>query len=258
VCDIENIRKIFAHKYGGEVDFSGYIDKFYSTEVFYLFHKNIFNEQISPYLEQKIRIRSQDGSQLNISPLFILAMKLLFDGKELNIRMLKRIGAYKPSFISNNEILDHQLVLFSRFGAKEDSVLKTYPLLIVVKILLELFSSKEELLRKLKNALLNYLENDDVYQSHYYKQFFKDAILFADIENHRFHLSTNENTKEMTYAQSNTLYKVLGNHYNRTWNEGEMEFWVDLSQSEKTITNGMFYPVLVDAVEVILEKGIVS
>ena len=34
VCDIENIRKIFAHKYGEQVDFSGYIDKFYSTEIY--------------------------------------------------------------------------------------------------------------------------------------------------------------------------------------------------------------------------------
>lgn len=34
VCDIENIRSIFHHKYGGNVDFNGYIDKFYSHEVF--------------------------------------------------------------------------------------------------------------------------------------------------------------------------------------------------------------------------------
>jgi hypothetical protein len=34
VCDIENIRKIFSHRYGGDVDFNGYIDKFYSTKIF--------------------------------------------------------------------------------------------------------------------------------------------------------------------------------------------------------------------------------
>jgi hypothetical protein len=34
VCDIENIRKIFYHKYGADVDFNGYINKFYSKEVF--------------------------------------------------------------------------------------------------------------------------------------------------------------------------------------------------------------------------------
>ncbi|WP_159451931.1 P-loop NTPase fold protein [Hymenobacter roseosalivarius] len=35
VCDIKNIRGIFRHKYGSSVDFNGYIDKFYSDEIFY-------------------------------------------------------------------------------------------------------------------------------------------------------------------------------------------------------------------------------
>jgi hypothetical protein len=30
VCDIENIRRIYRHKYGAQVDFKGYLDKFYS------------------------------------------------------------------------------------------------------------------------------------------------------------------------------------------------------------------------------------
>lgn len=35
VCDIENIRKIFSNRYGVDVDFSGYIDKFYSRSIFH-------------------------------------------------------------------------------------------------------------------------------------------------------------------------------------------------------------------------------
>ena len=34
VCDIENIRNIFASNYGADVDFGGYIDKFFSKEVY--------------------------------------------------------------------------------------------------------------------------------------------------------------------------------------------------------------------------------
>jgi hypothetical protein len=34
VCDIENIEKIYLHRYGEGVDFFGYIDKFYSVEIF--------------------------------------------------------------------------------------------------------------------------------------------------------------------------------------------------------------------------------
>jgi hypothetical protein len=35
VCDIQNIRKIYSNRYGQDVDFSGYIDKFYSKETFH-------------------------------------------------------------------------------------------------------------------------------------------------------------------------------------------------------------------------------
>lgn len=34
VCDINNIRNIFEHRYGKKVDFEGYIDKFYSSKIF--------------------------------------------------------------------------------------------------------------------------------------------------------------------------------------------------------------------------------
>jgi len=35
VCDISNIRNIFHHRYGDEVDFMGYIDKFYSSDIYH-------------------------------------------------------------------------------------------------------------------------------------------------------------------------------------------------------------------------------
>ena len=35
VCDILNIREIFCQRYGGNTDFNGYIDKFYTTEIFH-------------------------------------------------------------------------------------------------------------------------------------------------------------------------------------------------------------------------------
>jgi len=35
VCDVRNIREIFRNKYGINVDFKGYIDKFYSSKIFF-------------------------------------------------------------------------------------------------------------------------------------------------------------------------------------------------------------------------------
>jgi len=41
VCDLYNIEKIFINKFGNNVDFKGYIDKFRSVEIFYF--NNIYN-----------------------------------------------------------------------------------------------------------------------------------------------------------------------------------------------------------------------
>jgi hypothetical protein len=39
VCDIRNVRNVFHNKYGHEVDFNGYIDKFYSSEIYHFDNK---------------------------------------------------------------------------------------------------------------------------------------------------------------------------------------------------------------------------
>jgi hypothetical protein len=44
VCDIRNIKNIFHAKYGSDVDFNGYIDKFYSKEIFHFDNKKIINQ----------------------------------------------------------------------------------------------------------------------------------------------------------------------------------------------------------------------
>lgn len=47
VCDISNVRKIFKSKYGQQVDFSGYIDKFYSKKIFYFNNRQLILKIIS-------------------------------------------------------------------------------------------------------------------------------------------------------------------------------------------------------------------
>jgi hypothetical protein len=47
VCDVNNIQQMFAHRYGISVEFNGYIDKFYSSE--------IFQFDITRYLKESIK-----------------------------------------------------------------------------------------------------------------------------------------------------------------------------------------------------------
>ena len=65
VCDIKNIRNIFATKYGQNTDFNGYIDKFYSSAVF------PFNNKVAvlQFVKEIMHINYIKGqnSEINIS-----------------------------------------------------------------------------------------------------------------------------------------------------------------------------------------------
>jgi hypothetical protein len=82
VGDIINIKSTYHHIYGLNSDFDGYIDKFYSTEIYYLSFVESLKSQIKKitYNDRLIVIRILE--QLII---------LLFDSRELNFRQLKLI-----------------------------------------------------------------------------------------------------------------------------------------------------------------------
>jgi len=56
VCDVQNIRNIFAAKYGQHTDFSGYIDKFYTSEIFYFDNKDAIFEYVREIMSKHIHI----------------------------------------------------------------------------------------------------------------------------------------------------------------------------------------------------------
>lgn len=52
VCDIDNLRNIFKHRYGKMVDFEGYINKFYDSEVFSFSISGIVESIVSDVLDK--------------------------------------------------------------------------------------------------------------------------------------------------------------------------------------------------------------
>ncbi|KIQ24901.1 hypothetical protein RT99_02130 [Flavobacterium sp. MEB061] len=92
VCDIENIRKIFHHRYGFDVDFSGYIDKFYSITPFDFDNRKYVKNKIRELL-QKVKLDTQlDFYNFHTNQRFFIVVRAvvqtLIDAKLLNLRML--------------------------------------------------------------------------------------------------------------------------------------------------------------------------
>jgi hypothetical protein len=99
VCDIENIKKIFSYKYGNDVDFDGYLDKFYSTDIF--FYSN--NDSLKFYITENFRVGSNNQSNMDFVE-FVL--QNLVDINSLSIRKL----------------LKHRYdIFFEKFTLKESS-----------------------------------------------------------------------------------------------------------------------------------------
>lgn len=92
VCDIENVRKIFHHKYGAGVDFSGYIDKFYSIAPFDFDNRKYVKAKTEEFLKE-IRFESNlNYFNFNKNQRFynntIAIVQSLIDSRLLNLRML--------------------------------------------------------------------------------------------------------------------------------------------------------------------------
>ncbi|POY36440.1 hypothetical protein C3K47_11905 [Solitalea longa] len=96
VCDINNIRKMFAHRYGAGVDFSGYIDKFYSLSPFHFDNSRYLKETLFKILKSKIINIPADlikkynflDPDSNIYRVAEWILYMLIESKELNLRSL--------------------------------------------------------------------------------------------------------------------------------------------------------------------------
>ena len=137
VCDYENLRQIFAHRYGERTDFSGYIDKFFSNSVYYFMNEEAIEGSVWELINrimEKIPDSALDfygdplkhdfGIWANLEFLFVTMVK----ENKLTLRKLIKINK-KPIIIEeiNPEIHEAVHSIFQMEG------------LLFLNILLQLF-----------------------------------------------------------------------------------------------------------------------
>ncbi len=158
VCDIENIRKIFAHKYGYGVHFGGYIDKFYSSQIYH-FNKNksvqkFINEIFKSY---ESNYPQKGGTQSSI----IFFVKLIFgdliEANCINHRIIENIAErkirfrepYSIDFWSPTNIRNYELIFIQVLDLLYDIFGKNY------EALHEAIKKASELKKNLANRYIN-------------------------------------------------------------------------------------------------------
>lgn len=154
VCDIENVTKIFEHKYGSKVDFDGYIDKFFSTEIFHFYNK----DAILFYLGES-QLFNFSNQREKIFIIFLL--EELVKKEFLTVRKLMKS---KIKFLINEFEIDRNSQLkmlsfklnpaFIKYGMELTVVSSDFHLFQVFKIMSILFGdfkNFEEVIEKLSN-----------------------------------------------------------------------------------------------------------
>jgi hypothetical protein len=161
VCDVNNIRRIFANSYGADVDFNGYIDKFYSKRIFYydnLATLRSFVEMIMKEVEILLPNGQLYDHKLNPNYLGNLcALLTLFLNK--NFLTLRSLMKWQKAKI----LLENETVKLK--GMRQPTEVRSFELesVVVLEVLTNLIGDKCELLEALISA--DEMEKENGYSS---------------------------------------------------------------------------------------------
>lgn len=162
VCDIKNIREMFNHRYGLNVEFTGYIDKFYSTEVFKFDLKRYLKDSLDKIINESdykpykyFPPDSIDDSLVNRyslsprQPFNNTFKRILKDMVDLEIVRIRNLKKFKSFTLPNN-----------RFETKYgNSSAVFFPLIVMMANIERLFTHQLDLESALERLYKNYTSN---------------------------------------------------------------------------------------------------
>lgn len=221
VCDIDNIQKIFHHKYGEGVDFQGYMDKFFSTDIFGFSN----NDAIKLHIDKNI------GNQLSVQAKSVIAFILIacLDKGKITLRKI-----LKSNF--NLSSTDYELARLAYSGQVGRSVhflkdpvtiwfsSKDLEILKVIKVLSMIWGDFQFLKRDFKSIQdsgsdINYIFHQSIFNFlvlplHVAQKFQRDNFLYFTKE------SANQGEKVFDYEYP--TQHIFGMQYriNLNWMSG--------------------------------------
>lgn len=177
VCDFNNIRNIFHHRYGIEADFMGYIDKFYSSDVYHFDNKQAIVGIIIKIFES---IEIQGTNQNNESIYRSFYFKNEFLSKMIgtlvhrgSISLRNIIKIYKKQIAYHSELIS--------FGHNHIEVYSwRVPITMQLRLLKDFFGDLQSMKKQLSRLSLPKDYSD------YYHSYFGLLIYILSYEKHNF------------------------------------------------------------------------
>ena len=198
-------------------------------------------------------------SKLDLGPNLLTTVKfffqLLFQGNQLNIRDINRIGDLHLSAILTKENrFKNDEIQLNKLNAPSNAKLKNYSICTALYIFSHHFGSSSILKEKLQNAFVSTDSREDEYSSYKYNEIFSSLILFADYKNHRFQISEKDN--KLSFSYHDYVYQIIGGYEDQHYGEGLMWFRINFPQNNIKVSKGFFFKTLTEASMAILDSGI--
>lgn len=198
VCDIKNIREIYAHKYGRLTDFEGYIDKFYSSAPFEFNTNDFLHSYLKDFLFnfklQHDNLPFSNEHNVSYNPIYVV-LKAVFNAlllkKKINLRSL-----------INNQDFDFQEKVLN-IGYRRKTYDCQYPIYVVLFVLRKIYDSDDYLMEVLsdmenfdKSRFRREFDLNNIYEDDAYSMLVESCIPFLlnpkEVDNlaKEFHSST--------------------------------------------------------------------
>ena len=131
VCDIKNIESIFKHRYGSDADFTGYTDKFYSSEIFWFDNNSAVNSLFATTFKHLLTISHLQGGDDQKRAFFF---RNGFIQTFLNFSLVNKFAKIRDFYkISNLQAIDLEYVL--EIDDRKNYPVYDFPIAIQLNIL---------------------------------------------------------------------------------------------------------------------------
>ena len=250
VCDFNNIRNIFHHRYGLEVDFMGYIDKFYSSDIYYFDNTKAITGIIKQIFNS-INFDTENAEHLNIFRQFYFQNRFLADLVNLFlsqglISLRNIIKLYK-----RNISYHYEKIYFDR---NLEIVAWINPIMMQLKLLRDLFGDY----RNMKNAFEKLTFTEDFFKTH--ERRFADLIYILSSKIHNYH---SKNEFLYTFKGKSIVMEVKKGVHNDQFEWGRSYNWNNKMKDENTpdkgedleVSESMFKDGLIDSIQLLHQIG---
>ena len=249
VCDFHNIRNAFHHRYGNDVDFRGYINKFFSSEIYHFDNKKAV-----------IEILSNIANSFDFSgktPQEKMGMGRLYFANQFLIELLSIL--IRNNFISLRDIMhvSGKLIGYEKsklsFGKDWGTITAVKsPMLIQLRLLQDFVGDYHNL----KSILLEFQKGKERLED--LEDFFGDFIAIIKVKEHEF---KRERVYKVEYMGNElVLQNRLGHDPSielvKVFQfEGKDETGRMKTNSQFTVTPKMFWQAFIEAVDLLHDIG---